>query len=95
MLPLTGPRFALGGLQYYLHRTPSSSIPGFLFLVGVLRTLSCGGWVFITSSDDHDVHDVLMISYIVLNIPWMFGSLVFTPVNHTAARRRRCVCVPR
>ena len=51
--------------------------------------------MFITSSDDHDVHDVLMISYIVLNIPWMFGSLAFTPVNHTAARRRRCVCAGR
>ena len=58
-------------------------------LCGVLRTLACGGWVYITSSDDHDVHDVLMISYIVLNLPWMFGSLACTPVNHTAARRRR------
>ena len=84
-----GPRFALVALQYYLHRTPSSSIPGFLLLIGILRTLSCGGWVFITSSDDHDVHDVLMISYIVLNLPWMFGSLAFTPLNHTASRRRR------
>jgi hypothetical protein len=28
-----------------------------------VRTLSCGGWVYITSSDDHDVHDVLMITY--------------------------------
>ncbi|KAI0714424.1 Frag1/DRAM/Sfk1 family-domain-containing protein [Cerioporus squamosus] len=84
-----GPRFALVALQYYLHRTPTSSVPGFLFLIGILRTLSCGGWVFITSSDDHDVHDVLMISYIVLNLPWMFGSLAFTPVQHTASRRRR------
>ncbi|TBU27075.1 Frag1/DRAM/Sfk1 family-domain-containing protein [Dichomitus squalens] len=84
-----GPRFALVALQYYLHRSATSSIPGFLFLVGLLRTLSCGGWVFITSSDDHDVHDVLMVSYIVLNLPWMFGSLAFTPANHTAARRRR------
>ncbi|RPD60996.1 hypothetical protein L226DRAFT_462521 [Lentinus tigrinus ALCF2SS1-7] len=85
----SGPRFALVALQYYLHRTPSSSIPGFLLLIGILRTLSCGGWVFITSSDDHDVHDVLMISYIVLNLPWMFGSLACTPLEHTASRRRR------
>ena len=47
--------------------------------------------MFITSSDDHDVHDVLMITYIVLNIPWMFGSLSCTPTSHTAARRRRSV----
>ncbi|OSC99957.1 hypothetical protein PYCCODRAFT_1372193 [Trametes coccinea BRFM310] len=85
----SGPRFALVALQYYLQRTPTSSIPGFLFLVGVLRTLSCGGWVYITSSDDHDVHDVLMISYIVLNLPWMFGSLACTPLHHVASRRRR------
>ncbi|KAI0350036.1 hypothetical protein OH77DRAFT_1431428 [Trametes cingulata] len=85
----SGPRFALVALQYYLQRTPTSSIPGFLFLVGILRTLSCGGWVYITSSDDHDVHDVLMISYIVLNVPWMFGSIACTPPSHVASRRRR------
>ncbi|KAH9846239.1 Frag1/DRAM/Sfk1 family-domain-containing protein [Lenzites betulinus] len=84
-----GPRFALVALQYYMQRTPNSSIPGFLLLIGILRTLSCGGWVYITSSDDHDVHDVLMISYIVLNIPWMFGSIACTPVNHVASRKRR------
>ncbi|KAI0749855.1 Frag1/DRAM/Sfk1 family-domain-containing protein [Daedaleopsis nitida] len=85
----SGPRLALVALQYYLHRNVSSSIPGFLLLVGILRTLSCGGWVYITSSDDHDVHDVLMISYIVLNVPWMLGSWSCTPPHHTAARRRR------
>ncbi|KAI0833717.1 Frag1/DRAM/Sfk1 family-domain-containing protein [Trametes gibbosa] len=84
----SGPRFALVALQYYLQRSPHSSIPAFLLLVGVLRTLSCGGWVYITSSDDHDAHDVLMISYIVLNIPWMFGSLAYTPVHHVASRKR-------
>ncbi|CDO76509.1 hypothetical protein BN946_scf184361.g8 [Trametes cinnabarina] len=85
----SGPRFALVALQYYLHHSPTSSIPGFLFLVGILRTLSCGGWVYITSSDDHDVHDVLMISYIVLNVPWMFGTLACTPHHNVASRRRR------
>ncbi|KAI0366313.1 hypothetical protein BV20DRAFT_952512 [Pilatotrama ljubarskyi] len=85
----SGPRFVLVALQYYLQRSPTSSIPGFLLLVGILRTLSCGGWVYITSSDDHDVHDVLMISYIVLNAPWMFGSIACTPPSHTASRRRR------
>ncbi|KAH9032611.1 hypothetical protein EDB85DRAFT_1955414, partial [Lactarius pseudohatsudake] len=40
---------------------PSSTLPGFLSMVGVL--------------DNHDVHDVLMILYIVLNLPWMFGNI--------------------
>ncbi|OJT05847.1 Protein cwh43 [Trametes pubescens] len=85
----SGPRFILVALQYYLQRNPHSSFPGFLLLVGILRTLSCGGWVYITSSDDHDAHDVLMIGYIMLNIPWMFGSIACTPVSHVASRRRR------
>ncbi|KAI9001545.1 Frag1/DRAM/Sfk1 family-domain-containing protein [Trametes punicea] len=85
----SGPRFALVALQYYLQRTPTSSLPGFVLLIGILRTLSCGGWVYITSTDDHDAHDVLMISYIVLNVPWMFGSIACTPVGHVDSRRRR------
>lgn len=60
---LLGPRFALVALQYYLTQSPTSSLPTFVFLSGILRTLSCGGWVYITSNDDHDVHDILMITY--------------------------------
>ncbi|KIY68857.1 hypothetical protein CYLTODRAFT_489477 [Cylindrobasidium torrendii FP15055 ss-10] len=68
-----GPRLALVALQHYIHgRTPLSD---FVFIVGLLRTLLCGGWVFITSSDDHDVHDICMIGYIVCNIPWMLGTV--------------------
>ncbi|KAI0788033.1 Frag1/DRAM/Sfk1 family-domain-containing protein [Fomes fomentarius] len=85
----SGPRLALVALQYSLHRNQSSSIPGFVLLTGILRTLSCGGWVYIPSYEDHDVHDVLMITYIVLNLPWMWGSLACTALHHTAARRRR------
>ncbi|KAH9068217.1 Frag1/DRAM/Sfk1 family-domain-containing protein [Lactarius deliciosus] len=73
----SGPRFILLAFGYLLNRKafPSSALPGFLSVVGVLRTLACGGWVYITSSDNHDVHDVLMIMYIVLNLPWMFGNI--------------------
>jgi hypothetical protein len=73
----TGPRFAVIGFSYLLNRAtyPSSTLPGIVLATGVLRTLSCGGWVYITSSDDHDIHDVLMILYIVLNLPWMFGNI--------------------
>lgn len=37
---------------------------------GTLRTIACGGWIYITSTDDHNMHDLFMISYIVLTIPW-------------------------
>lgn len=84
-----GPRFALVSLQYLLTRTPTSSLPPIVFITGLVRTLSCGGWVYITSSDDHDIHDVLMISYIVCNIPWMLGGIACTPVENTPSRRRR------
>ncbi|CAL1715979.1 unnamed protein product [Somion occarium] len=85
----SGPRFALVFLQYYLQRSAYSSLPGFLLFVGTLRTLSCGGWVYITSSDDHDWHDILMIMYIVCNIPWMFGSIAATPAQNTTSRKRK------
>lgn len=80
-----GPRLALVGLQYFLHR--ESTLSTFVFVVGLLRTLLCGGWVFITSSDDHDVHDVCMIAYIVCNIPWMFGTVKCT--RNIAVRKAR------
>jgi Frag1/DRAM/Sfk1 family len=85
-----GPRFALLGLGYLRDRvsSPSSILPGFLLAIGILRTLSCGGWVFVTSSDDHDVHDVLMIAYIVLNIPWMLGNI---SLSRGKVHRRRYV----
>lgn len=86
---LSGPRFALIGFGYLLNRKafPSSILPGFILATGVLRTLFCGGWVYITSTDDHDVHDVLMILYIVLNVPWMFGNIRLSQGN---TRRQRC-----
>ena len=69
LIPLpSGPRFALVYLLYCLNRSNA------LFVIGILRTLSCGGWVYITSTDDHDIHDVCMITYVVLTLPWMIGG---------------------
>ncbi|KAJ3734145.1 hypothetical protein DFJ43DRAFT_1170983 [Lentinula guzmanii] len=62
------PRLMLVSLLYYLQRSQESSLPAVLW-----------GWVYITSSDDHDVHDVFMISYIVLNLPWMIGGYIQPP----------------
>ncbi|KAI6147018.1 Frag1/DRAM/Sfk1 family-domain-containing protein [Pisolithus thermaeus] len=85
----SGPRFSIVFLQYLLNRQSQSSLPGWVFLCGVIRTLSCGGWVYVTSNDDHDVHDVLMILYILCNVPWMLGGIYCTPTGHTESRRRR------
>ena len=73
-----GPRFAVLFLQYYLRCSVSPVLSKYLLVTGIVRTLSCGGWVFITSSDDHDWHDILMITYIVCNIPWMYGGVSAT-----------------
>ncbi|KAI6037664.1 Frag1/DRAM/Sfk1 family-domain-containing protein [Pisolithus marmoratus] len=85
----SGPRFSIVFLQYLLNRQSPSSLPGWMFLFGIIRTLSCGGWVYITSNDDHDVHDVLMILYILCNVPWMLGGIHCTRAGHTESRRRR------
>lgn len=45
--------------------------------------------MYITSNDDHDVHDVLMILYILCNVPWMLGGIHCTPAGHTESRRKR------
>ncbi|SCU91213.1 LAME_0E11672g1_1 [Lachancea meyersii CBS 8951] len=58
------PRFLLLLGHYMINKSTSC------FMVGVLRTVTCGGWVYITSTDDHDAHDVFMISYILLTLPW-------------------------
>ncbi|KAG6370471.1 Frag1/DRAM/Sfk1 family-domain-containing protein, partial [Boletus reticuloceps] len=87
----SGPRFALVFLQYFITRTSRSPLPLWIFFVGIVRTLACGGWVYITSNDDHDAHDVLMILYIVCNAPWMLGGIMNTPPNHVQVRKRRFV----
>lgn len=47
--------------------------------------------MYITSNDDHDAHDVLMITYMICNIPWMLGGITCTSVNQKAVRRKRQV----
>lgn len=58
------PRFLLLLGHYFLNGSIITVI------VGIARTVSCGGWVYITSTDDHDTHDIFMIIYIVLTLPW-------------------------
>lgn len=58
------PRFLLLFSHYYLNGSIIALV------VGIVRTVTCGGWVYITSTDDHNIHDIFMISYIVLTLPW-------------------------
>jgi hypothetical protein len=85
----TGPRFALVALWYILTRRPNSSLPKFVAGVGIFRTLTCGGWTYVTSTDDHDWHDIFMISYLVATLPWTLGCFALSPRNPTALKYRK------
>jgi hypothetical protein len=85
----SGPRFALVGLWYLLTRRPGQKLPVLVALMGLFRTLTCGGWTYITSTDDHDWHDILMISYIVATLPWTTGCIALSPPNPTAIKYRK------
>ncbi|GAA5887107.1 hypothetical protein JCM5296_001596 [Sporobolomyces johnsonii] len=87
----SGPRFLLVLLAYLSHAQlrPRSALPGVLAGVAVLRTLACGGWVYVTSSDHGDAHDVLMVSYIVLNLPYMILHTLFTAPSTRSKTLRR------
>ncbi|ELQ35082.1 calcofluor white hypersensitive protein [Pyricularia oryzae Y34] len=87
-----GPRFALVGLWYLLTRRNGQALPKFVAITGVVRTLTCGGWTYITSTDDHDWHDILMISYIVATIPWTAGCIALSPPNAKAIKYRKYLC---
>lgn len=81
---MSGPRFMLVMLSSLLVSlsNPRSYHSRILLVVGALRTIACGGWVYVTSSDDHDVHDIAMALYLILTPPWMYitsGSLATQP----------------
>lgn len=57
--------------------------------MGLLRTLTCGGWTYVTSSEDHKWHDIFMISYLIITLPWMLGSIALSPPNPRAIKYRK------
>ncbi|KAI8870012.1 hypothetical protein GQ42DRAFT_122947 [Ramicandelaber brevisporus] len=110
----SGPRFMLSIIWFVLTTRdisgnvnvgngyqPRSIKPALLLFTGILRTLSCGGWVYITSSDDHDAHDILMIMYLVCTLPYMLlmistssrSPLALYNKDHAAQSRSRRVLV--
>lgn len=85
----SGPRFALVALYYLLTARPNSSLPKIVAWVGVFRTFTCGGWSYVTSTDDHMRHDIFMVSYLVATIPWTLGCLAVSPPNPVAIKYRK------
>lgn len=85
----SGPRFALVGLFYLLTARHNSSLPKIVLGVGIFRTFTCGGWTYVTSTDDHNWHDIFMLSYLVATIPWTMGCLAISPPNPKAIKYRK------
>ncbi|KAH2207044.1 hypothetical protein KXW59_000170 [Aspergillus fumigatus] len=85
----SGPRFALVFLWYLLTARPNSTLPKIVAGVGLFRTFMCGGWTYVTSTDDHDWHDIFMISYLVATLPWTLGCLALSPNNRRAVKYRK------
>ncbi|KAJ5723189.1 hypothetical protein N7488_001224 [Penicillium malachiteum] len=85
----SGPRFLLVFLWYVLTARPNSTLPKIVAGVGIFRTLTCGGWTYVTSTDDHDWHDIFMISYLVATLPWTLGCLALSPNNRRAVKYRK------
>ncbi|KAF9583840.1 hypothetical protein BGW38_008357 [Lunasporangiospora selenospora] len=90
----SGPRFALCFLWYLLttRNVPANGSKGFakfLLTNDILRTVACGGWVYITSSDDHDVHDIAMIVYLLCTVPHVVGTIKTAPQNPQAQKYRK------
>ncbi|KAJ2009831.1 Protein cwh43 [Coemansia thaxteri] len=103
LIALTCPsRLLLHALWYVLLSRAAPTRAKVLFWIGFLRTFTCGGWVYVTSGDDHDVHDVMMIAYMLLTLPYMvllLGMGDKSPFTHNASelaankRRRKWVCL--
>ncbi|CEP14470.1 hypothetical protein [Parasitella parasitica] len=89
----SGPRFALVFLWYfYITHSAKTVSKGFglsLLIVGIIRTVSCGGWVYITSTDDHLTHDIAMVIYLLCTLPWQVGVLYSSSYNNQTAVRWR------
>ena len=84
-----GPRFALVFLWFILTARPNSVLPMFVLCTGLFRTLTCGGWTYVTSTDDHGWHDIFMISYLVATLPWTLGCIALSPKGNPKALKYR------
>ena len=74
---------------YLVTRRPNSLLPELVAGTGLFRSLTCGGWTYVTSTDDHGWHDIFMVSYLVATLPWMFGCFALSPPNPQAIKYRK------
>ncbi|KAL1924932.1 uncharacterized protein VTP21DRAFT_4586 [Calcarisporiella thermophila] len=90
----SGPRFILVFVNYL--RSKSAFPPRWrtVFLaIGLARTVACGGWVYVTSTDDHSLHDFAMITYVILTLPWMVGNIMIPSNEKTSPSKwRKRIC---
>lgn len=84
----SGPRFLLIFANFFVLYNEGHKKAWTMLISGLIRTFTCGGWVYITSTDDHDAHDVFMISYIVLTIPWTICMSSLSPKGSLAKKGR-------
>jgi hypothetical protein len=80
LVDLVGPRLLLCYIWYLsiIRNVPENGSPGFanLLLVNdLIRTLACGGWVFVTSSDDLVIHNFAMIVYLLCTVLHVIGTI--------------------
>jgi Frag1/DRAM/Sfk1 family len=87
----SGPRFALIFLWYLLTYRRGTAMPKVVVAIGVLRTFLCGGWVYVTSTDDHGFHDITMIGYLLCTLPWTLGVISMSPLNPRALKYRKII----
>ncbi|KAJ3083499.1 hypothetical protein HK102_001036 [Quaeritorhiza haematococci] len=95
-----GPRFLLLFFNHVLHRplasrgsspspyttTGTSVLLYTTTLFGLTRTLAAGVWVYITSTDQHLIHDIGMITYLVAGLFYMIGMTVLSKKKERVAR---------
>ena len=83
-----GPRFLLLIFNFISLYRQKSYLPYIALIAGTLRTFTAGGWMYITSTDDHDAHDIFMIAYMVLTIPWTVCTTLLSPKPSTQRSAR-------
>lgn len=72
---VSGVRITFVIIWYLLIRSPSSRVPQWVFVTGILRTCAVGGIIYVPSVDDHDMHDIFLTAYLSLTLVW-FWSMV-------------------
>jgi len=87
----SGPRFVLIFLWYLLTVRRGTALPKIIAAIGILRTFLCGGWVYVTSTDDHGFHDIAMIGYLLCTLPWTLGVISMSPLNPRALKYRKWI----